>query len=110
MLYLQPKLLECHFCEDAIAEVIFPSGQGLCLKCYDILSPHMPPVDYKKLSPPITLGTLRVAGSLEEMKKAIVMMLKNDGMSISNIARRLEITRATVYSLLGRKFPCTSKT
>lgn len=110
MVYLKPKLLQCHFCENVDAEVVFPSGSGLCCKCYVTLSPHLDGLRSAALSSNPTVRDLANLGSLEEVKQAVVVLLSNCGSSVACIADRLKITRTTVYSLLGRAKKCKSKT
>lgn len=108
MIYLKPKLLLCHFCGIAIAEVIFPSGNGLCCKCFATLSPHLSPADYRSAAEAPTLRVLARLGSMDDLKRAVIGMMHDDGMNKTDIARQLKITRATVYSYLQKGRLCMS--
>ena len=110
MLYLVPSQLICHFCEDAVAVIVFPNGQGLCTECFITLSPHLGINDSVIVNRQPTTRELVTLGTFEEMHRAIVLMLKNDGTPITEIAKKLGITRATVYALLRRAEKCKLKT
>lgn len=110
MLYLQPNMLVCHFCEEGPAEIVFPNGQGLCCKCFTTLSPHIGFDNIGLANRKPTTRELITLGTFEEMHRAIVVMLDRDSMPVTNIAKKLGITRATVYALLRRAGICKSKT
>ncbi len=108
MLYLQPERQKCHFCETAESQVVFLSGQGLCAKCYTTLSPHLSVMEHKSADHVPSLRRLVQLGSLDRIKQAVVVFMKNNGSSVTDISNKLSINRGTVYNLLERAKKCKS--
>lgn len=106
MLVIEPRVLICHFCEHRDAVVVFASGQGLCLECFDTLSPHLPPDTLCLREYHSTWQEFMSLSTLDLMKQAIVAMLYDDGMTKVDIAKRLHITRSTVYAYLRKAKKC----
>jgi len=98
-----PQGCDCHFCCDAPIEVLLPGGDGLCLKCYATLSENIPLEVQGKARVLPTVPVIRINASLEVLKVRICKLLKRDGFTVTQIADRLGLTRATVYTLLKRQ-------
>jgi len=100
-----PKF-QCHICNEWNGLILLLSGECLCPRCATSLGYFTDPVPIVSRIDLKNVESIDMSGSLDEIVCDLVTFFVYQGMSISDVARQLGITRGTVYSKLRKKSKC----
>ncbi len=92
----------CHHCEELSGLIVLVNGGGVCPRCYKNLylnEKSLPKPILKKLKPITKINTQT---PLDMMQALLISWFLQNGMTISNIARQLGLTRSTIYAKLRK--------
>ena len=93
---------KCHWCGANSFLIVFSDSEGVCPHCYLLLSPifHVMPLPLRE--PGRQIEALNLYQPLDSIVAELMSMFLTNGMSVSNLARQMGITRATIYSKLKK--------
>jgi hypothetical protein len=97
---------ECHFCDEWNGLILLLSGEYLCPRCATSLGYFTNPIPIVSRIDLKDIESIDIHQSLDEITCDLITFFVKNGMTISDVARQLGITRATVYAKLRRAAVC----
>lgn len=94
--------VRCHVCKLKGFLVIMKSGHNVCPLCFSNFYFHYPLIPIDLESRCIPADFINVYDTIEKITTDLMSIFLHQGMTVSNLARQMGITRSTIYSRMKK--------